>query len=790
MGFQSPLLLLALLLLPLAVLAYCGSRAAGAERPGRVRRRAACCRRSPRGGRAGGGTRRCSLYALALAGLAVALARPEITVAVPDERASIILATDSSGSMQATDVRAVAARRRARARACGFLDDVPDEVRVGAVVFNHAVRSMEPPSTDRAAVRAALERLRPSGGTATGEALAGAARNGRAQRGGAPRPAAIVLLSDGASTHGREPLPLADAAARRQIPIYTVALGTDAGTIEVDTPSGTRQRAVPPDRDTLRRLAASSGGRYFEADDQPELSEVYERLGSQVGKRDEQREMTAAFAGGGRAAAARGRRAVAALVPPASLIPPVHLRVAGYEDGVARTPMKWWGWGAEDVAFSHEGRPELGPFIERHLALDVRRAGTRPPAFEELDVPEPVLPARLAGRLERVVGAEHVSTDGLDRVVHGRGKSLTDLVRQRRGDLGRLPDVVVRPGGEGEVAGLVQAALDEDAVAIPFGGGSSISGSLEAEPDERRSVISVDMGRLNQVLWVDATSQLACVQAGAFGPDLERQLNARGWTCGHFPDSFTHSTLGGWIATRSSGMQSDRYGDIAELTRGLRVVTPSGTLIVRPVPSTSTGPSVREMVLGSEGRLGVITEATIHVRRVPPERKILGYLFPTWPAALRAMRDIAASEASPSVTRVSDAPETAFSFAMRDTPTLLDRVKSRALQTFLKRKGWDLEAMCLSLIGYEGSAQHVARQRNLTERIVKRHGGLGIGASPGSCTTRRSSTPPTSATSCSTAARRPTSRRRQRPGADFRPSTTTSWRPAATPSGGWACPAT
>jgi alkyldihydroxyacetonephosphate synthase len=393
--------------------------------------------------------------------------------------------------------------------------------------------------------------------------------------------------------------------------------------------------------------------------------------------------------------------------------------------------MKWWGWGAADVAFSHEGRPELGPFIERHLALDVRRLGTRPLAFEELQVPEPVLPARLAARLEQVVGAEHLSTDGHDRVVHGRGKSLTDLVRQRRGDLGRLPDVVARPRSEEEVAGLVQAAIDEDAVAIPFGGGSSISGSLEAQPGEPRPVISVDMGRLNQVLWVDATSQLAGVQAGVFGPDLERQLNARGWTCGHFPDSFTYSTLGGWIATRSSGMQSDRYGDIAELTRGLRVVTPSGTLVVRPVPSTSTGPSVREMVLGSEGRLGVITEATIHVRRVPPERKILGYLFPTWPAGLGAMRDIAASEASPSVTRVSDAPETAFSFAMRDAPTLLDRVKSKALQTFLKRKGWDLEAMCLSLIGYEGSARHVARQRNLTERIVKRHGGLGIGASPG-----------------------------------------------------------
>jgi alkyldihydroxyacetonephosphate synthase len=393
--------------------------------------------------------------------------------------------------------------------------------------------------------------------------------------------------------------------------------------------------------------------------------------------------------------------------------------------------MKWWGWGDESVSFTHEGKPELAPFIERVLGLDVRRPGTSAIAFEDLDVPPPALPAGLRADLEAAVGVEQVSTGDLDRVVHGRGKSLTDLMRQRRGDLGRLPDVVVRPASEEEVAAVVRSALEADAVVIPFGGGTSISGSLEPEAGEMRPVISMDMARMNRVLSVDATSQLARVQAGVFGPDLERQLKAQGWTCGHFPDSFTYSTLGGWIATRSSGMQSDRYGDVAELTRGLRVVAPSGFLVVRPVPSTSTGPSVREMVLGSEGRLGVITEATIHVRRVPPERKILGYLFPTWAAGLVAMRDIAASEAAPSVTRVSDPYETAFSFATRTDPTPLDRVKSKALQAFLKRKGWDLEAMCLSFIGYEGSAAHVAAQRKLTERIAKRHGGLCIGTSPG-----------------------------------------------------------
>jgi alkyldihydroxyacetonephosphate synthase len=392
--------------------------------------------------------------------------------------------------------------------------------------------------------------------------------------------------------------------------------------------------------------------------------------------------------------------------------------------------MRWWGWGDDGVSFTHEDKPALGPFLERNLDIDVSRPVSQPTAFHGLDIPEPSLAAGLAAALETAVG--DVSTDPLDRVVHARGKSLRDLVRHRRGDLGRLPDVVVRPADEDEVAAVMRLVLDADAVLIPFGGGTSISGSLEAPAQEQRTVISLDVSRLGRVLAVDAPSRLARVQAGAFGPDLERQLNAQGWTLGHFPDSFTHSTLGGWIATRSSGMQSDRYGDIADLTRAVRVVTPAGLLVTRPVPHTSTGPSVREMVLGSEGRLGVITEATVHVRRVPERRVILGYLFPTWAEGLAAMQDIAASEATPSVTRVSDAYETAFSFATRKEPTILDRVKSRALTTYLKRRReFDLDAMCLSFIGYEGTQRHVAAQRKATGRIVGRHGGVCIGASPG-----------------------------------------------------------
>jgi alkyldihydroxyacetonephosphate synthase len=394
--------------------------------------------------------------------------------------------------------------------------------------------------------------------------------------------------------------------------------------------------------------------------------------------------------------------------------------------------MKWWGWGDEDVTFTHDDKPKLAPFVKENIGLDLDAGSPLIMDFDALEIADSVVTADLRGRLVSALGADHVDDSAMERVVHTYGKSLRDLVRIRAGDLGRLPDLVLYPGSEDEVAAVLDAAFEHDAVVIPFGGGTNISGSLEAPRAETRTVLSLDMGRMDQLLEIDETSQIARVQAGVLGPDLERQLNGRGWTIGHFPDSFSFSTLGGWIATRSSGMQSDKYGDIADLTRGLRVVTPAGLLEVRPVPTTSTGPSVREMVLGSEGRLGVITEATIHVHRVPDQRTILGYLFPDWKRGMAAMHEIAASDAAPSVTRISDARETQFSFATKKPGGTVDTATSAVMQRFLQYgKKFDLEQMCLSFIGYEGTEAHVKTQKKLVGKIVSKHGGIGVGSGPG-----------------------------------------------------------
>ena len=392
--------------------------------------------------------------------------------------------------------------------------------------------------------------------------------------------------------------------------------------------------------------------------------------------------------------------------------------------------MKWYGWGVEGIAFQHENKPKLAPFVRKAVGLDLDQPAVPPKSFDDLAIPESRADQSLLDKLADALGTEHVVTDPLDRVVHTYGKSIRDLYRIRQGDLPRVPDVIVYPADEAQVEAVVQAGLADDTVIIPFGGGSNIAGSL-TPPDDPRPIISLDLGRLNQLLEIDEDSGLARIQAGTLGPDLEEQLGRRGWTLGHFPDSFTHSTLGGWVATRSSGMQSDKYGDIADICRGLRCVTAAGTLVLRPLPSTSTGPSVREMILGSEGRLGVITEVTVQVHRIPEERLILGYLFPNWTAGLKAMHEIARSDIAVSVTRVSDANESAFSFATGKKSKGVSKYATKAMMTYLEKKGWNLDDLCLSFIGYEGNKAHVARQRSLVKSIISKHGGVVAGKGPG-----------------------------------------------------------
>ena len=297
MSFAAPAVLLALLALPLVVAWYVGNQrrrreaadafALPALQPAIAPERPRWRRHLP-----------ALAILLALSTLVLAAARPQRTVAVPVERATIVLATDASGSMDATDVqpnRLVAAKRAARA----FVAEVPKRVNIGMIAFNATPRVLASPTRDRAAVNAAIDRLGSSGGTAAGEAVH-AALSAIGKQGGKRPPAAIVVLSDGATTSGRDPVDAARTAGDAKVPVYTVALGTPDGTITVKRRDGsTEVRPVPPDRRALDQMAEVSGGRAFTADTAAGLKDVYERLGSQLGRKDQKQQISSAFAGGG-----------------------------------------------------------------------------------------------------------------------------------------------------------------------------------------------------------------------------------------------------------------------------------------------------------------------------------------------------------------------------------------------------------------------------------------------------------------------------------------------------------
>jgi Ca-activated chloride channel family protein len=295
MSFHAPAFLAALLLLPVGAFLYVRAERRRARRASEVvhpRLLAAVLPRRP-------GARRhipIAFHALALAALLIALARPHATMAVETQRATVVVLTDRSGSMQSTDVsptRLVAARRAADT----FLDAVKDGVKVGAVAFNHEPTVLQSPTTDYATVKEALAGVKAAGSTATGDALAAALKLiADQQRAGTKKtPAAIVLLSDGKSVRGQAVVPVARKAKQAGVPVYTVALGTPAGTI---TTKDGKTTPVPPDTATLRRVAQITGGKAYAIQDAAELKRVYERLGSQVATEKRDQEVTGLFAGG------------------------------------------------------------------------------------------------------------------------------------------------------------------------------------------------------------------------------------------------------------------------------------------------------------------------------------------------------------------------------------------------------------------------------------------------------------------------------------------------------------
>jgi alkyldihydroxyacetonephosphate synthase len=243
----------------------------------------------------------------------------------------------------------------------------------------------------------------------------------------------------------------------------------------------------------------------------------------------------------------------------------------------------------------------------------------------------------------------------------------------------------------------------------------------------------VDLARLDQVLAIDRQSRVARIQAGATGPEVETQLNEEGLTLGHFPQSFQFSTLGGWVATRAAGQASIGYGKIEDMTQGVRVVTPAGILETRDVPATATGPSIREMIIGSEGIYGIITEATTRIHPQPEIRDYRGVLFRAFEDGVTAFRDLMQSDPlHPSIVRLSDEAETAAYAVLAHEHRGLRHVVDEAVEWYMRARGYDpAEGTSLMLLGFDGSREWVAQQWSLALEICRAHGGLPLGPSVG-----------------------------------------------------------
>jgi alkyldihydroxyacetonephosphate synthase len=391
--------------------------------------------------------------------------------------------------------------------------------------------------------------------------------------------------------------------------------------------------------------------------------------------------------------------------------------------------MKWWGWGHEEVGFDSHAHPGLWPYARAVLGVD-EEISTRPVPIEAAQLHEAIRHDRFLAELRLGMRADQICDSRDERLIHAYGKGLRDLFRMRRGMAEGAPDLVLYPENEQDVLMAIRAASNHNVAIIPFGGGSNIAGCLE-RTDVHRMAVSLDMRRMRRVLAVDTESLTARIEAGAFGPDLEEQLNGYGLTLGHFPDSFLHSTLGGWIATRSAGMQSDKYGKIEDMVIALRMVTPEGVLATRTVPKSSNGIDVNHLCIGSEGTLGVITEATMLVHPLSGSRRTHGYLFRDFEAGIEAMHECVRKECVASMMRLNDPDKTALSLAFKPPSSQLSQAVSKVMKGYLRVKGFDFARTCLMLTTFEGSKAGVARQHSQVNEIYRRFGAVDLGPSSG-----------------------------------------------------------
>jgi alkyldihydroxyacetonephosphate synthase len=338
--------------------------------------------------------------------------------------------------------------------------------------------------------------------------------------------------------------------------------------------------------------------------------------------------------------------------------------------------------------------------------------GTRDtPAVSAVELPVPGIGAEELADLRSVLGDDAVLTDDATRRLRTRGKSTPDLLRARSGDLADAPDAVVRPGSHDDVVATLAWAVEHRVAVVPFGGGTCVTGGLAARREGFAGLVSLDLVRLDELVSVDPVSMTAVLQPGMRGPAAEAALAERGLTLGHFPQSFEFASIGGFAVTRSSGQSSAGFGRFDEMVVGMRVATPIGELVLGSSPANAAGPDLREVVMGSEGTLGVVTEVTVRVRPLAKEKVYEAWAFPTFAAGAEAMRRLAQERLLPTVLRLSDEAETMVNLASQSDI------------------GGEGVSGCLMIVGHEGAS--VAVRRAEVAAVLESLGGTSLGEERG-----------------------------------------------------------
>ncbi len=389
--------------------------------------------------------------------------------------------------------------------------------------------------------------------------------------------------------------------------------------------------------------------------------------------------------------------------------------------------LKWWGWGWDDHSRPIEGYPVAWRYLVQRLKIDPKVHRTVPP-IDGVRIPPSLLSPDEIDELEKVVGEGNVSVEHRDRVTHAVGRGYKDLVRLREGALLRAPDAVLFPEDGTAVAAVLEFARRRRYAIVPFGGGTSVVGGVEPMADDPfAATLTLDLRRMRRVKEIDEGSGLVLAEAGIRGPLLEEALQAKGLTLGHFPQSWEFSTLGGWIATRAAGGLSNRYGRIDDLVVGLRLVAPARVIDLRALPGRDHGPDLAELVLGSEGALGVITEATLRAHSLPATRRFASRLFRSFKHGLTALHAMARDDALPDMTYLSDEEETRFIAAQSGVgPEGGGGLAGLGLRA-VGARGYSLQQGSLLLTEFEGSAARVAHRQERAFAQVREAASLGSG---------------------------------------------------------------